>query len=75
MTSDRMLSEEFVLTQAFLGDMLGVLRPAVNKAAASLQQRNLISSRRGRVRILDRKGLEAASCKCYTRIEGLHDSA
>jgi PAS domain S-box-containing protein len=75
MTSDRVLSEEFILTQAFLGDMLGVLRAAVNKAAGSLQQRKLISYTRGRIRILDRKGLEAASCKCYARIEGLHDSA
>ena len=75
MTSDRVLSDEFVLTQAFLGDMLGVLRAAVNRAAGSLQQRNLIRYRRGKIRILDRKGLEGASCRCYTRIEGLADSA
>lgn len=72
MTSDRVLSDEFILTQAFLGDMLGVLRAAVNKAAGSLQQRKLISYSRGKIRILDRAGLEGASCQCYTRIEGLH---
>jgi PAS domain S-box-containing protein len=71
MTSDRVLSDEFILTQAFLGDMLGVLRAAVNKAAGSLQERKLISYSRGKIRILDRTGLEAASCRCYTRIEGL----
>jgi PAS domain S-box-containing protein len=75
MTSDRVLSEEFFLTQDFLADMLGVLRAAVNKAAGSLQERNLIRYTRGKIRILDRKGLEAAACRCYTRIEGLRDSA
>ena len=75
MTSDRVLSQEFVLTQEFLGDMLGVLRAAVNRAAGSLQQRNLIRYARGKIRILDRNGLEAASCRCYTKIEGVQDSA
>lgn len=74
MTSDRLLSEEFVLTQDFLADMLGVLRAAVNRAAGSFQERNLIRYSRGKITILDRKGLEAASCRCYTRIEGLRDS-
>ena len=69
MTSDRVLSDEFVLTQAFLGDMLGVLRAAVNKAAGSLQEQNLITYSRAKIRILDRKGLEAASCRCYAKIE------
>ncbi len=75
MTSDRVLSKEFFLTQAFLADMLGVRRVTVTLAAGSLQRRNLISYSRGTIRILDRKGLEAASCRCYTRIEGLDDSA
>jgi PAS domain S-box-containing protein len=75
MTSDRVLSDEFILTQAFLGDMLGVLRAAVNKAAGSLQERKVISYSRGKIRILDRTGLEAASCRCYTRIEGLNPDA
>jgi PAS domain S-box-containing protein len=72
MTSDRVLSEEFLLTQAFLADMLGVRRAGVNEAAGSLQQRKLIRYSRGKIRILDRTGLEAASCRCYARIEGLH---
>lgn len=70
MTSDRVRSAEFLLTQAFLANMLGVRRTTVNEAAGALQQRDLISYRRGTIRILDRKGLEAASCRCYTKIEG-----
>jgi CRP-like cAMP-binding protein len=66
MASDRAGSVEFLLTQAFLAQMLGVRRGTVNEAAGSLQHRNLISYSRGKIRILDRKGLEAASCRCYT---------
>jgi CRP-like cAMP-binding protein len=67
-TSDRVPSEEFFLTQAFLAQMLGVRRGTVSEAAGSLQHRHLISYCRGKIRILDRKGLEAACCRCYTRI-------
>ena len=65
MTGDRARSEELFLTQAQLARMLGVRRATVNEAAAPLQQRNLIRYSRGRIRILDRQGLEAASCRCY----------
>ena len=75
MTSDRLPSNEIFLTQEFMADILGVRRTSVNMVAGSFRQRNLISYSRGTIRILDREGLEAASCSCYTRIEGLHDSA
>jgi CRP-like cAMP-binding protein len=71
MIGDRAVSQEFLLTQAFLADMLGVRRAEVNQAAGAFQERKLISYSRGRIRILDRKGLEAAPCRCYTKIEGL----
>lgn len=70
MTSDRARSEEFFLTQSFLADMLGLRRVTVTEIAGRLWRRKLISYGRGWIRILDRPGLEAASCRCYTRIEG-----
>ena len=65
MTRDRMRSNQFRLTQDMLGNMLGVLRVAVTKAAGTLQKRKLISYSRGAIRILDNKALEAAACLCY----------
>jgi CRP-like cAMP-binding protein len=65
MTHDRVRRDEFSLTQEFLGQMLGVGRPAVNAAARALQGRGLIRYSRGRIAILDRAALEAASCECY----------
>lgn len=47
----------------------------MNAAAGALQQRKLIRYSRGRITVLDRTGLEAASCSCYKKIEGLHLAA
>jgi hypothetical protein len=71
MTSDRVRSPEFALTQALLAKMLGVRRATVNEAAGPLHQRKLINYCRGSITILDRKGLEAASCRCYVRMNEL----
>jgi CRP-like cAMP-binding protein len=68
MTADRVRCEEFFLTQAFLGEVLGERRVAVNEAAGVLQRRKLIGFVRGKIRILDRSGLEAASCRCYVQL-------
>ncbi len=75
MTQDRMQSSSFRLTQEFLSQMLGVRRVGVTKAARMLQQNELISYSRGNIRILDRKGMEAACCTCYEIVKDMHDAA
>jgi CRP-like cAMP-binding protein len=72
MTRDRVRSDEFRLTQECLSHMLGVRRVGVTQAACTLQERKLIEYSRGKIRILDDKGLEAAACECYERVNGKH---
>jgi CRP-like cAMP-binding protein len=69
MTRDRVNSDEFVLTHEFLSIMLGVRRASVSVVAAILQQAGFIRYRRGKVTILDREGLESASCECYQALK------
>ena len=65
MAHDRMETTEFPLTQEFVAMMLGATRQTVTVVAGELQKAGLITYQRGKVRIVDRKGLEAASCECY----------
>jgi len=73
MTRDRVCSGEFRMTHEFLSHMLGVRRVGVTEAATALQRRNLIEYRRGNIRILDDRGLEAACCSCYKVVRDMHD--
>lgn len=74
-TRDRVDDDEFPLTQEFLGQMLGVRRPSVSLAGAALQTAGLIKYTRGQVKIVDRSGLEAASCECYGIVRRHYDEA
>ena len=65
MSHDRSDRNGFPLTQEFLSRMLGVRRAGVSVSANSLRQNGLIDYHRGNIRIVDREGLEAASCECY----------
>lgn len=65
MTHDRVQSDQFLLTQEFLGMMLGVRRTTVTEVARELKHRKLIEYSRGRVTVLNRTGLERRSCECY----------
>jgi len=64
-THDRVDSDEFALTQEFLAQMMGIRRPRASEAAGVLRESGLIRYARGRMTILDRPGLESASCECY----------
>jgi CRP-like cAMP-binding protein len=68
MTHDRVGADEFHLTQEFLAQMLGVRRPSVTVAAGLLQKAGLIAYQRGRIRIVDRPGLEQGACECYDTV-------
>lgn len=74
MTHDRVEGNEFHLTQEFISHMVGVRREQVTLAASSLQKQKLISYSRGQIRILDRVGLEAISCKCYGVVKEEYDN-
>ena len=65
MSHNRVGTDEFPLTHEFLAQMLGVCRPTVTAVAGTLQKAGLINYHRGRITVLDRKGLEAACCECY----------
>jgi len=65
---DRLPSPQLNMTQELIANMLGVRREAVTEAAGKLQAAGLIEYSRGRIAIIDRKGLEARVCECYATV-------
>lgn len=72
-SADRTEGGGFPLTHECLADMLGVGRPTVSLTARTLQTAGLIQYRRGVMQIIDRRGLEAASCPCYAVIRRAYE--
>ncbi|MGA7913967.1 MAG: Crp/Fnr family transcriptional regulator [Candidatus Acidiferrales bacterium] len=70
---DREGSSELRMTQELIANMLGGRRESVTVAAGRLQHAGLIHYCRGRISILDRKGLESSACECYRVVEDEFD--
>ena len=66
---DRLAGSEVRMTQELIANMLGVRREGVTEAAGKLQADGLIEYSRGRIRVLDRPGLEARVCECYAVVK------
>jgi len=73
MAHDRMHGQRFALSHEFLAEMLGASRPTVSEVAGKLQAAGLIRYSHGRVTVVDRTGLEAASCECYAAMRALFE--
>jgi CRP-like cAMP-binding protein len=65
LSHDRIDTDELIMTQELIADMLGVRREGVTVAAGHLQDIGAISYVRGRIQILDRQKLEETACECY----------
>ena len=70
---DRLHSNEIVMTQELIANMLGVRREGVTEAAGNLQQAGLIRYRRGHITVLDRARLEQRTCECYAVVRREYD--
>jgi CRP-like cAMP-binding protein len=73
MTRDRVRDDELPMTHDTLARMLGVHRPTISNAAEELRERGLIAYRRGKIAIVDRAGLEAASCEHYGQFRAVYE--
>ena len=70
---DRLSSNELIMTQELIANMLGVRREGVTEAALKLQKLNLIRYARGHITVLDRDGLEDRVCECYGVVKKEYD--
>ncbi|MCP8687474.1 Crp/Fnr family transcriptional regulator [Marinobacterium sedimentorum] len=73
LSRDRLSSDELLMTQELIANMLGVRREGVTEAAGKLQEAGLIRYQRGHITVLDRAGLEARACECYAVVKLEYD--
>lgn len=69
MNADLLESEDLYLTHEFIANMLGVRREGITQSAGKLQQKELIRYSRGRIHIINKKGLECEVCECYSVVK------
>ena len=72
-SADRSESEQLMLTQEFLAQMLGSRRSTVTVAAGELQRQGMIDYKRGKIRISDRPKLQTVSCECYSIVKSAYE--
>ena len=70
---DRLQGSDLLMTQELISNMLGVRREGVTEAAMQLQTAGIISYSRGKISVLDRRGLERRSCECYAVVKKEYD--
>jgi hypothetical protein len=66
---DRLPSNNLIMTQELIANMLGVRRESVTEAAGKLQELGIISYYRGHIKVLNRPGMEELSCECYAVVK------
>ena len=66
---DRLPSNQLIMTQELIANMLGVRREGVTEAAGKLHKRGIIRYARGKITVLDRPGLEKLCCECYAVVK------
>ena len=69
LTLDRLPTNDLVMTQELIANMLGVRREGITEAAGKLQRAGVISYRRGHISVLHRGGLEKRVCECYAVVK------
>lgn len=74
-THDRVRADQLDITQEFLARMLGTHRESITVVACALQERGFIRYSRGKLKIIDPDGLEAASCECYRAVKRIFEPA
>jgi CRP-like cAMP-binding protein len=70
---DRSQGDDLAITQQVIAHMLGVRRESVTEAAHKLQKLGLVRCGRGRIAVLDRRGLEQRACECYSAVRKEYD--
>jgi CRP-like cAMP-binding protein len=73
LTLDRVRSNDVIMTQELISNMLGVRRSGITHAARNLQQAGLIAYERGVITVRDRAKLEAHACECYAVVKSETD--